>query len=157
MPSTVLEAMACGLPVISTDVGSLSLLIEPEWLVPIWPDEKVIEQMNKKLDLLSKDKKLRQFVGNRNRQFVEKYFSWDTNQSLWDDVFEAVYDNESKKITKLANDFLRKISIKFEPEPYIPLPEINTQAPVSFFKKPEPICQGERRMFVSGVGYVNRH
>ena len=90
MPRVVLEAMSCGLPVISTDVGSIRMLLDPEFIVPVNPEETVIEDMNKKLKLLKNNPELAKEVGERNRKFIEEFFSWEVNQPLWDIFFETV-------------------------------------------------------------------
>jgi len=90
MPRVVLEAMACGLPVISTDVGSIRMLLDPEWIVPVNPEATVVAEMNKKLNLLKNNPVLAEEVGDRNRKFVEEFFSWKVNQPMWDAFFEEV-------------------------------------------------------------------
>lgn len=76
MSNVVLEAASCGLPVISTTVGDIPLLISEEWLVPVNPPEVVVSEMNKKLTLLKNDLNLRREVGRRNREEVEKNWDW---------------------------------------------------------------------------------
>ena len=89
MPRVVLEAMTCGIPVISTNVGSLEMMIDKEWLVPsfVEPDEdffhptkcpknelNLIHAVNEKLDLLANNRELRKEVGTRNWQRANCYF-----------------------------------------------------------------------------------
>lgn len=116
-PRTVLEAMATGKPVISTDVGSVSMLLEPEWIVPINPTKKVVEEINFRLDLLKKYPKLRQRVGQRNLDFITKYFSWENNKVLWDTIFEDVYngniDNAIYQSKKFLIPFKKEFVSKF--------------------------------------------
>ena len=46
LPRTVLESMACGLAVVATRVGSLPLILDEQWLVPVNPEEKVVKEIN---------------------------------------------------------------------------------------------------------------
>lgn len=106
MPRVILEAMSMSLPVISTDVGSLRLVMNPEWIVPVNPEQTVIDEINAKLDILSKYPKLRNIVGKENRKIIEERFSWKIVQPLWDEIFEALIVNDYHKIEELANNWL---------------------------------------------------
>ena len=114
MPRVILEAMSCGLPVISTDVGSVRLLLDSEWIVPALPETTVIEEMNKKLTLLKNNSNLRKKVGKRNREFIEKYFSWKVNQPLWDNVFQLMSENNKEDCINLTNQFLLELNVDTE-------------------------------------------
>ncbi|MDO8641782.1 MAG: radical SAM protein [Nitrosarchaeum sp.] len=108
MPRVVLEAMACGLPVVATNVGCISLLLDNRWITPVFPENTVVANMNQKLQLLQ-DPNLRQSVGQRNREYVEKYFSWAANQKLWDKMFELTADSKFDDVITLSNQFLQSL------------------------------------------------
>lgn len=115
-PRVIMEAMSCGLPVISTDVGSVSMMLDKKWIVPTIPEHKVIEEMNKKLKLLANNPELRKNVGKRNRNFIYNNFSWEKNQKYWDDVFTYLYNNENDKIMEIHNLFIKKYWRAFKKE-----------------------------------------
>ena len=103
MPRVVLEAMSMGLPIVATNVGSLRMLIDKEWIIDPMPDEAVVKQANERLTYLSKHPNVRKEVGERNRKFVEENFSWKVTQPLWDDFFMKVYLGDKKAITNFPN------------------------------------------------------
>lgn len=113
-PRVVMEAMAMGKPVICTDVGSIRLLLEPEWIVPVNPEPDVIKAFNEKLAILKANPELRKKVGERNREHIEKYWSWKNNSLLWDTVFSLVYENKIQDAIDCANSYLKIFKNEFK-------------------------------------------
>jgi len=109
MPRVVLEAMSCGLPVISTRVGCISMLLDDQWIISVLPEETVVDEMNFKLNLLQNNLELRKQVGERNRKHIERFFSWSINQILWDNVFELIVLDKYQEIMKISDNFIKSI------------------------------------------------
>lgn len=103
MPRVVLEAMSMGLPVISTDVGCLRMLLDEEWIVPNTTEEEIVKNINYRLDILNKYPSVRKAVGKRNRKYILENFNWEDIQQLWDEVFNALYINNKDKLTEIAD------------------------------------------------------
>jgi len=83
-PVSVIEAMALGLPVVSTNVGGLPFLIshnEEALLVP--PNN--IEAMSKAIVKLKKDKNLKSKLIT-NARYKAEQFDWDVVKSRWIDL-----------------------------------------------------------------------
>lgn len=85
----VLEAMACGLPVVASDCSSLPEQIDEGkggFLCPIGDVEAFAERIN----LLADSPKLRRKMGDYNRAKVEKMFSLDRMVTEYQNLFEEV-------------------------------------------------------------------
>jgi len=111
--------MSCELPIISTSVGSVPLLLDQTWQITVNPEESVILEANKKMSILSKYKKLRHKIGKRNRMFIKKYFDWKNLQPIWDKFFVAVYNNDQHTCNSLSNDILKNFNLPLESKPMI--------------------------------------
>jgi glycosyltransferase involved in cell wall biosynthesis len=76
MPLTVLEAMACGLPVVATPVsGTAELVRDGENGLLVQPADPA--SLARAILRLIEDKPLREAQGRRGRHLAESGFSWD--------------------------------------------------------------------------------
>ena len=104
MPRVVLEACACGIPVVCTDVGSIRMILDPEWIVPVNPEQTVVDEMNKRLYQLE-DRELRSRVGLANRQRVDQTLSWQILSPYWDAAFAATIEGDFDTLNRVNNHF----------------------------------------------------
>ena len=75
-PNIVLEAMACGTPVIASRVGAVQDIIEND-RTGIIVEQKDVEGLKKTLVRLIEDQELARKMGEGGRERVEKEFTWD--------------------------------------------------------------------------------
>ncbi len=92
MTSVAIEAAACGLPIVSTDVGDMAQLVEAEWLVPVEPEDIVVREMNKRLETLKNDVDLRHRVGERNRREILESWDWRHRVVGYEDMFRGALE-----------------------------------------------------------------
>lgn len=92
LPTTILEAMSCGIPVVATAVAGTSAVIrdsENGFLVPPKDPEKLSEAIIK----LVEDEKLRKEMGRNGREQVKKFYDWNVIA----DRIERLYELISKR------------------------------------------------------------
>lgn len=88
MPNSVLEAMAAGLPVLSTDVGDVKNMLAPENAPFVLPRQDV-SSLARGLNALLDDRALRTGIGARNQARVRTEYDLNTMVSRYDDLFAA--------------------------------------------------------------------
>lgn len=89
LPNAVLEAMACGLPVLATDVGGLREVVEhgrTGFLVPSRNVTALAEAMNR----LLQDENLRETFGREGRRRAEELYSVSTMVRRHEEIFQKL-------------------------------------------------------------------
>jgi glycosyltransferase involved in cell wall biosynthesis len=88
MPNSVLEALASGLPVITTDVGGIPYIVEHEetaLMVPVGDDQEMARQIVR----LYKDKAIRQRLVKNGLEEAAQY-GWPEVKQSWIDTYEEL-------------------------------------------------------------------
>lgn len=77
------EAMSCGVPVVATRAGGMKEIIRNGQTGYLVNPAKVESELRDKLDLLLRDKQLRQKLGRNSRERVEQTFTWRHTADRW--------------------------------------------------------------------------
>jgi len=86
MSNTILEAMACGLPIITTGTGGTRELIKNNgFIVPIKDPESIKNAIAQYLE----DKKLKVQHGRKSREIAEG-LSWEKVAKKYSEIYEMV-------------------------------------------------------------------
>jgi glycosyltransferase involved in cell wall biosynthesis len=87
-PLTILEAMACSLPVVTTPEGSGGLVRDGKegFLVPIGDDKRLADAITTLLN----NEQLRKKIGTHNREHVTRHHSWDTVTAKHLDIYHQL-------------------------------------------------------------------
>ncbi|MDD5609098.1 MAG: glycosyltransferase [Ignavibacterium sp.] len=86
---SAVEAMACGKPVIASNVGGLAEVIDHE-KTGILVEPKNSDAIFKALDEMIINKEYRIILGNAAREKVSKIYNWDNSVQLMNDVYKKV-------------------------------------------------------------------
>jgi len=90
MPIAMLEAMACGLPVVATDVGDVRAILpeaQGEYVLPLDRLETA-EPLAQKLIELAQDGSKRSALGAANRKRVEERYGFETMLAAYREEYE---------------------------------------------------------------------
>jgi glycosyltransferase involved in cell wall biosynthesis len=87
-PNVVLEAMASGLPVVSTDVGSVREMIDESCGLIVRPEDE--DALAEAIGQLAADPEMRRRLGRRGREVVEERFTLEAMCTKRERLFERL-------------------------------------------------------------------
>jgi len=108
LPNVVLEAMACGLPVVATDVGGLREVVEhgrTGLLVPSRNAAALADAMGR----LLRDEKTREAFGREGRRCAEKRYSVSSMVHRHEEIFEKLLNSHGRDRGGTAGSFFSRM------------------------------------------------
>lgn len=94
LPTVILEAMASSCPVVSTDVGGCSEVIEHGVNGLIAPASNPDMLVNEMLRIMN-DASLATIIGNRARETIVEHYSWPIIADRYEKIYQSLLENRN--------------------------------------------------------------
>lgn len=88
MPTAMLEAAACGLPIVATNVGGIPEILPPDAQRYLTSPQDSQALSTLMIELMSLSSQPREHLGQCNRQYVEAYYSLEEIANRWENIYK---------------------------------------------------------------------
>lgn len=94
--TSLLEAMACGLPVVVTDIPSIMEWVEEGYNGYLVPRRDSVSLAAKIVQLL-RDEKMQERMGRRNLRIAQVKADWDRNFEKLEEMYQLLVEGHRRK------------------------------------------------------------
>ena len=91
LPNAIMEAMACGLPVVATEVGGIPEVVK-DGENGILIDKKDVKSIVHSLEKLIENKSMCKKMGEHGRITIEEKFSWNNSAKKLIEIYNKIID-----------------------------------------------------------------
>jgi glycosyltransferase involved in cell wall biosynthesis len=96
LPTVILEAMACGLPIIASDIGGISLVVKDCLNGKlVIPDD--VDDLSRTINSLILESEKLKLMGENSRKLVEDQLNWVNVSKIFEQNFEMILNFHSIK------------------------------------------------------------
>ncbi len=95
-PVSILEALACGVPVVSTRVGSVAESVHDQWNgFTVEPGDT--QAVAERIQYLLWNKETAEMMGNNGREHVQNHGSLDTMVRMYEQLIHSIFDRKTNR------------------------------------------------------------
>ena len=96
-PVSILEALACGVPVVSTRVGSVAESVHDQWNgFTVEPGD--VQAVAERIQYLLWNKETAEMMGNNGREHVQNHGSLDTMVRMYEQLVHSIFDRKTNRV-----------------------------------------------------------
>ncbi len=96
-PVSILEALACGVPVVSTRVGSVAESVHDQWNgFTVEPGDT--QSVAERIQYLLWNKETAEMMGNNGREHVQNHGSLDTMVRMYEQLIHSIFDRKTNRV-----------------------------------------------------------